>query len=118
MSSFRASHGSPRLLLLHTDGRSTFGSHLIDAGVDNVVELRYQIANTVALTFCRDFYKGVVAGESLDTAVQRARVNISLHGFGSGESRFFGAPVYYTNSVEPTHLVSPPVSKPSLPRSV
>jgi hypothetical protein len=96
---------SPRVLIFHSVGGSTLGPHLMEAGVDDVIELRYPTTQAAAHTFFRTFYMAVGRGAPVDVAVQHARGDMIQRGVGSGDTVYFGSPAYYASAVESTYLV-------------
>jgi hypothetical protein len=75
-------------------------AHQLVSLVPAVIAMRYSISNKAAEKFAAELYKGVVAGQSLDFAVQAARNQ--LHPADSAwSSRAFGTPVLYLKGGEP-----------------
>jgi hypothetical protein len=70
-------------------------AHQLVTLVPAVVAMRYPISNRAAEAFSLELYRGVVAGQPLDRAVQAARNELRPVERSEWSSRAFGTPVLY-----------------------
>jgi hypothetical protein len=97
----------PRLVFLHlcegaaNDFTANFGGlapQLIRANIQAVVGMQYPISNRAAISFSRAFYRELIKGEPVDSAVQIGRWRITTEDPNAYDSRDFGTPVLYMRS--------------------
>jgi hypothetical protein len=66
---------------------------LVQAGIPAVVAMQYPIGDKHACDFSRAFYRSLAAGESIDLAMYKGRVQIRVP--SGGDERDWGVPVLY-----------------------
>jgi CHAT domain-containing protein len=75
------------------DAFSSTAAALVRHGVPAVVAMQYEITDTAAVEFSRDFYEAVADGLPVDTAVAEARAALSME-----SALEWGTPVLYMRS--------------------
>ncbi|MBI3797520.1 MAG: SEL1-like repeat protein [Deltaproteobacteria bacterium] len=117
-----ADHRSLRLVLLNSceGGResahdlfSSTAANLLRRGIPAVVAMQYEITDTTAIAFSRDFYEALAEGLPIDAAVNEARKALSVN------TLEWGAPVLYLRAsdgrifdVEQKESIEPPPPPP------
>lgn len=76
---------------------SSTSSFLIQKNVPSVIAMQYPISNRAALEFSRSFYDELLRSQSLESALQRARIAISLALDNSSE---WATPVLYSRLIQ------------------
>ncbi len=76
---------------------SSAASVLVQRGIPAAVAMQDRIAIPTAIEFAQSFYKSIVAGESIETAVTEARIGIS---FANADTLEWGLPIVYTHRTD------------------
>jgi tetratricopeptide (TPR) repeat protein len=76
-----------------SDAFSSTAATLVRRGIPSVVAMQYEITDTAAIEFSRDFYEAVADGLPVDAAVTEARAAVSMDSMLE-----WGTPVLYMHS--------------------